>query len=76
MRAVAVLLERRGLALLRRDGCDHSVRRVGGPQGPLLLQQQGRVGDDELPHLRPGVDLEWGVPRPRPIPPSALTDRR
>ena len=32
-----------------------------------MLQQQGRVGDDELPHLRAGVDLERRVPRPRPI---------
>ena len=48
------------------------VRGVGGPQGPFLLQQQGRVGDDELPHLRASLNLERRVPLPRPI--SALQD--
>ena len=43
------------------------LRRVGGPQGPLLLQQPGRVGDDELPHIRASPNLERRVPRPRPI---------
>ncbi len=40
------------------------IRGVGGSQGPL--QQRG-LGNDEVPHIRPGVDLERRVPRPRPI---------